>query len=65
MQTEPMKTLECVKVLRKECEHFLLRVLVYILCGYLMALKNIASFLSPGEVGLECVVACFMLLECS
>ncbi|KAI4570282.1 hypothetical protein MJT46_005799 [Ovis ammon polii x Ovis aries] len=48
-ETEPMKTLECVKVLRKECEHFLLRVLVYILCGYLMALKNTASFLSPVD----------------
>ena len=62
MQTEPMKTLKYVKVLRKECEHFLLCVLVYILYGYIMALKNIASFLSPGEVGLECVVACFVLL---
>lgn len=45
MQTEPMKTLKYVKVLRKECEHFLLCVLVYILYGYIMALKNIASFL--------------------
>ena len=51
MQTEPMKTLECVKVLRKECEHFLLCVLVYILYGCIMALRNIASFLSPGEAG--------------
>lgn len=65
MQTEPKENVGGVKALRKECEHFLLRVLVYILCGYFMALKNTASFLSPGEVGLECVVACFMLLECS
>ena len=33
-----------------------------ILYVYIMALKNTASFLSPGEVGLECVVACFMIL---
>lgn len=44
MQTEPMKTFKCVKVLRKECEHFLFCVLLYILYGYIMALKNIASF---------------------